>query len=118
MNQEKQENREKRGEKRHAGGWRVTEKKDCLLSSAQAENQCLSLEVLLGRTCGIRGVAAPLEQRHAGVRVPAVVAPHPRHFRRKGGHQVVDGPCDDRIIIHCHVQVREADRVPDPWSQS
>lgn len=75
------------------------------------------LEVLLRRTCGVRHVAAPLKQRHAGFGVPAVVAPHPRHFRRKRGHQVVDGPRDDRIIIHCHVQVREADRVPDPWSR-
>lgn len=45
--------------------------------------------------------------------VPLVVAARPRQLVLEGGDQIVDGPADDGVVVHAHVDVQEAYRVAD-----
>lgn len=47
----------------------------------------------------------------ATVGVPRVVARRPQQLGRERSHEIVDGPADDGIIVHAHVEIDDANGV-------
>lgn len=76
----------------------------------QLSGQSYSLEELGGRTPAVVGDCQFHDGGAVG-RVPAVVATGPWKLRPEAGHEVVDGPAYDGVVIHPHVDVQEADSV-------
>lgn len=47
----------------------------------------------------------------ATVGVPRVVARRPQQLGRERSHEIVDGPADDGITVHAHVEIDDANGV-------
>lgn len=68
------------------------------------------LKVFLGGTSDERAVIDGSD-KCATVGVPRVVARRPRQLGRERSHEIVDGPADDGIIVHTHVEIDDANGV-------
>ena len=66
------------------------------------------LEIFFGRTVGYSAIRRRSDQG-AAVGVPGVAARSPRKVRGERGEEVVNGPADDGVVVHAHVQVDDAD---------
>ena len=68
------------------------------------------LKVFLGGTADERSVIDGSD-KCATVGVPRVVAWRPRQLGRERSHEIVDGPADNGIIVHAHVEIDDANSV-------
>lgn len=91
--------------------------KNSVNQTKQAHFKCL-LEKLPRRTRRRSQIVPNTRDRPAIDGVPAVVALGPRQLALERGDQVVERPADDRVVVHAHVDVDQADRVSNPCGQS
>jgi hypothetical protein len=65
----------------------------------------------LGRAGRVFVLSRDVEDWNAVFRVPRIAATCPWKFRAEGGEKVVDGPSDDGVIVHAHINVYQADSI-------
>lgn len=68
------------------------------------------LEIFLSRTDDDRAIVDGTDQG-ATVGVPRMITRRPRQLGCERSHKIVDGPTDDGVVVHSHVQINDANGV-------